>query len=98
MLRLFVLGLGIVLLAAGVLGITLGAGAGMLGPLIFGVLLLIGTVFEPHYKRGQSASANEGFAPTGERFLDPSRGEFVEVWYNDTTGERRYVNGARKAR
>ena len=93
MLRVFVLGLGIILLATGVLGITLGGGADMLGPLIFGALLLIGTVFEPHYKRGQTASPNEGFAPTGERFLDPSKGEFVEVWYNPTNGERRYVSG-----
>jgi hypothetical protein len=93
MLRLFVLGLGIVLFGTGVLGITLGGGPSMLGPLIFGVLLLIGTVFEPHYKRDQRTAPNDGFAPTGERFHDPTKGEFVEVWYNPTNGERRYVAG-----
>lgn len=91
MLRLAVLGLGVILFAAGVLGITFGGGAGTLGPLILGALLLIGTVFEPHYKRNQTASAQEGFSPTGERFHDPTKGEFVEVWYNAATGERRYV-------
>ncbi len=91
MLRSFVLGLGILLMATGVLGITLGGGGPMLGPLIFGVLLLIGTVFEPHYKRNETTPPNDGFAPTGERFHDPNQNQTVEVWYNPTTGERRYV-------
>jgi hypothetical protein len=96
MLRNFVLGLGILLMATGVLGITLGGGGLMLGPLIFGVLLLIGTVFEPHYKRNES-TVPAGFVPTGERFHDPNQNQTVDVWYNQTTGERRYVApGGRK--
>jgi hypothetical protein len=91
MLRAFVVGLGALLLAAGAVGITFGCGPAMLGPLIFGALLLIGTVCEPHYKHGQTASPHDGFQRTGERFLDPSKNEFVEVWYNPTSGERRYV-------
>lgn len=92
MLRSFVLGLGLVLMGGGVLGITLGGGGAMLGPLIFGVLILIGTVFEPHYKRNQSALPKDGFAPTGERFHDPAQGGVVEVWYNKASGERRYIS------
>jgi hypothetical protein len=91
MLRAFVLGLGLVLMGGGVLGITLGCGGGMLGPLILGVLILIGTVFEPHYKRNQTTPPKDGFAPTGERFHDPAQGGVVEVWYNKTSGERRYI-------
>ncbi len=91
MLRAVVLGFGVLLMLAGALGITLGAGAEMLGPLIFGVVLLIGTVFEPYYKHSQRAGADEGFTPTGERFFDPTQGNVVEVWYNKTSGERRYI-------
>jgi hypothetical protein len=28
--------------------------------------------------------------PTGERFLDPTSGQLIEVFYNRTTGERDY--------
>jgi hypothetical protein len=92
MLRVFVLGLGLVLMGGGVVGITFGAGGFMLAPLILGVLVLIGTVFEPHYKRNQSASPTDGFIRTGERFHDPAQGGIVEVWYNKTSGERRYIS------
>ncbi len=93
MLRSFVLGLGVLLLGIGVLGLSLNGGPAMLAPLTFGALLLLGTIFEPHYKRNQTTpSPNAGFAPTGERFLDPTNGTHAEVWYNATTGERRYVN------
>jgi hypothetical protein len=91
MLRFFVLGLGVILLATGVLGLTFGGGSPMLAPLIFGALLLIGTVFEPHYKHNEPAPPSDGFAPTGERFHDPNKNQTVEVWYNPATGERRYI-------
>ncbi len=93
MLRSFVLGLGVLLMGTGVFGLTLDGGPAMLAPLIFGVLLLLGTIFEPHYKRNQpTPSPNHGFSPTGERFLDPTTNKPVEVWYNHKTGERRYVS------
>jgi hypothetical protein len=91
MLRTVVLSLGVLLMVAGVLGITIGDGRATLVPLIFGVLLLIGTVFEPYYKRNQNAAPNNGFAATGERFFDPTQGGVVEVWYNEKSGERRYI-------
>jgi hypothetical protein len=96
-LRAVVLGLGILLLTAGVVGLTLNGGPAMLAPLTFGVLLLLGTVFEPHYKRNQPNPPNDGFTPTGERFQDPTQGNTVEVWYNKATGERRYVSLPGKA-
>jgi hypothetical protein len=91
MLRLLVLGMGALLLGGGLLGLALGAGAGMVPALIFGTLLLGGTIFERHYKPNQTALPGDGFAPTGERFHDPTQGDMVEVWYNQATGERRYV-------
>jgi hypothetical protein len=95
MLRSFVLGLGILLMGTGVVGLTLDGGPAMLAPLTFGVLLLLGTIFEPHYKRIQPAPIpHAGFTPTNERFLDPTTGKPVQVWYNHSTGERRYVTPA----
>ena len=65
MLRSFVLGLGILLTGTGVVGLTLDGGPAMLAPLTFGVLLLLGTIFEPHYKRVQPAPVpRAGFTPT----------------------------------
>ena len=91
MLRLLVLGLGGLLLGGGLLGLVLGAGVGMVPPLIFGALILGGTLFERHYKPNQTNPPGDGFAPTGERFHDPTQDGMVEVWYNQATGERRYV-------
>ncbi len=91
MLRAVVLGLGALLVLTGALGIILGLGPEMLGPFILGAVLLIGTVFEPHYKKNLRPSANEGFSPTGERFFDPTQGGAIEVWYNKASGERRYI-------
>lgn len=91
MLRGFVIGLGIVLTAGSVIGVIFGCSWGMLGPFIFGTLLIVGTVFEPRYRKRDAQPAGTGWAPTGEKFEDPETGSQVEVWYNSGTGERRYV-------
>ena len=56
-----------------------------------GVLIVIGTVFERHY-RGSDARLGSGWEPTGERFIDPQTGKAVQVLYHPQTGERRYVS------
>ncbi|MGP8026892.1 MAG: hypothetical protein ACLPJJ_09315 [Acidocella sp.] len=91
MLRGFVIGLSLLALAGGLLGMLAGAGPGMVGPMIFGLLLLVGTVFEPHYHRNEVQAPGSGWEHTGEIFKDPAKGAIVEVWYNETSGERCYV-------
>ena len=91
MLRAVVLALGLLCCAGGVLGLALGDWGGMLGLLVFGALLLAGTLFERHYHRNLPAPPGPGWERTGESFKDPASGENVDVWYNSQSGQRRYV-------
>jgi hypothetical protein len=60
--------------------------------LVMAVLLIIGTVFERVNYRGSEAHRGQGqWQITEERFLDEASGRLVTVWFNATTGERRYV-------
>jgi hypothetical protein len=44
------------------------------------------------YKRKPlDAPPGPGWQPTGERFVDPTSGETIEVWLQPTSGERAYV-------
>lgn len=56
---------------------------------IFGGLIVVGTLLEKRY-RSQRAASGDGWQTTGERFLDPSTGQFTDVRYNPQTGERSY--------
>jgi hypothetical protein len=95
-LRNFVLGLGLLVFCAGLL-LTALSPANAFPPLVFGTLLLLGTVFERwRYKQPRSAGTARG-AATGERFVDPETGALMEVWYDAATGERSYVKLADKA-
>ena len=59
---------------------------------IWGVLLFIGLILERwRYKPLSDASPGLGWAMTDERFVDPETGKTVTVYFNATTGERRYV-------
>ena len=96
MLRNAVLGLAILLSCSGLLLLAVSP-ANAFPPLVFGTLLLLGTVFERwRYKQPRSAAAARGTA-TGERFIDPESGALVEVYYDAATGERNYVKVADKA-
>ena len=58
----------------------------------FGVLLLVGTLFERVvYKRIEAGPPQPRFQPTGERFFDDATGAPVTVWTDPKTGERKYV-------
>ena len=56
-----------------------------------GILLILGTLFERwRYTRSDEPEGRH-WESTGERFTDPTTGRIVEVMYDPTTGERRYV-------
>jgi hypothetical protein len=59
--------------------------------LVIGVIVLIGTLFERWRYRQIEQPPKEQWQHTGERFLDPSTGQPVEVMFDPRTGERRYV-------
>lgn len=58
----------------------------------FGVLLLLGTVFEQvRYKEQATAAPGPGWERTSERFVDEESGKTVTVYIRPETGERKYV-------
>jgi hypothetical protein len=61
--------------------------------LVTGLVILLGTVFERWRYRRIEQPPEGPWQLTGERFLDPSSGEPVEVMFDPRTGERRYVAG-----
>ena len=59
---------------------------------IIGVMLVGGILFERgRYKPAAPDRPGPGWVATGERFIDPESGEEVTVYYQPTSGERRYV-------
>ncbi len=91
MLRNGVLALAALTTLAGVLLIAV-AGPAAIQLLVFGVLLLVGTVFERVvYKRVAPGPPGGRFQRTAERFHDPATGAPVTVYADPATGERAYV-------
>lgn len=60
-----------------------------------GLIVLVGIVFERWRYRRVEERPEGSWEATGERFVDPSTGEPVEVFYDPRTGERRYVSDKR---
>jgi hypothetical protein len=87
MLRVIIIIVGFVALAFGLFTFRF-LGIGALPPIIAGVALLLGTLFEGRYRPRVRPST--GWEPTGERFVDPGSGKLVDVFYNPTTGAREY--------
>jgi hypothetical protein len=59
--------------------------------LVTGVVVLIGTLLERwRYRRIEEPPKGQ-WQRTGEKFLDPSTGDPIEVMFDPRTGERRYV-------
>ena len=91
MLRLVVTAVVALFVFAGILIILCGfSGAGW-QVLVFGALVLIGTLFERWRYRAVESAAGPPGQPTGEKFLDPATGQPIEVYFDPRTGERRYV-------
>jgi len=56
-------------------------------------VLLGGIVFERRrYGASQAKPIGGAWRETPERFVDDASGRPVSVWYNEATGERRYVD------
>ncbi len=85
---------GVLLAAAGLLaafGCTLGVSLRLAVP---GLVLLLGLLVERwRYKRVTERRPGPDWVPTSERFVDPESGKLVTVFYQPSTGERRYVAG-----
>ena len=91
MLRTAVLATAAMLICAGITLIACGVHVPGWQLLVIGVTVLIGTLFERwRYRRIEQPPAGP-WQHTGERFLDPSSGDPVEVMFDPRTGERRYV-------
>lgn len=59
---------------------------------IWGVLLVIGTVFERViYKQTKTQPPGAGWIRTSERFIDDASGKPITVYVEPKTGERQYV-------
>jgi hypothetical protein len=73
------------------LGCTLGT---VLHFAVPGSILLFALLVEHwQYKPLSTARPGGDWVPTDERFADPASGRLVTVFYNPSTGERRYVAG-----
>jgi hypothetical protein len=92
MLRSLVVALGIFCIACGLVALATGVWPGAIGPMIFGALLLLGTLFERlYYKPVERGSPGPGWVATDERFVDEDNGRMVRVWLEPRSGERKYV-------
>jgi hypothetical protein len=56
-----------------------------------GIVILLGTLFERWRYRRYERVPGAAWQATGERFLDPTTGKDIEVFYDPVSGERRYV-------
>lgn len=97
MLRNFVIIVGCVLLIGAVMAAR--RHLAMLSlELIVGGLVLVGALaFERwRYKPAVKERLGPNWHRTGERFVDPTTGEPLEVYFDPVTGERRYVQADRR--
>jgi hypothetical protein len=89
MLRRVLLTLGALGLLAGFICLLWGVYVVAFYLLLEGCVLTLGIGLERW--RYQTANRRRGpWQATGERFVDPTSGELVEVYYNPETGERDY--------
>ena len=56
-----------------------------------GAVLLLALVFERWRYRSADSSGSRGWRRTGERFEDPETGQVMEVLFDPSSGQRRYV-------
>ena len=92
MLRAFVITIGAVLTCVGVALVAVGVRQPGWQAVGVGLVLLVGTLFE-RWRYQHTEQRPEGqWKTTGERFLDPTTGDSVEVLFDPRTGDRRYVS------
>lgn len=92
MLRAVVFGFGCVLLLGALVAAYCDASPLSFQLLVIGLLCAGGVAFERwRYGSTHSARPGPGWESTGERFVDPESNCLVEVYYEPSTGKRRYV-------
>lgn len=96
MLRKSLLGVGVVLVIAGISCALSGLHQQALSLLVLGGILLLGIVYERWRYKPSVGTPAPGWQPTGERFTDPVSGKLTEVWYDPATGTRHYVEPRHK--
>ncbi len=90
MLRAAVIAFGAILTCVGIALLARGVRPGWEAVGV-GVVVLLGTLFERWRYQNTAQSAAGHWKSTGERFVDPSTGDHVEVLFDPSSGERRYV-------
>lgn len=93
MLRTVVIAVSAILTCIGIGLIACGVHAPGWQALVLGVIVLIGILFERWRYRRIEEPSNGHWQRTDEKFIDPSTGDTVEVMFDPSTGERRYVAG-----
>ena len=92
-LRRVLMALGALLLPAALALLMLGHIVPGIGLAVNGVTLLVGIAYERwRYKGNLARPPSAAFKPTGERFIDPGTGQLVEVYYDQASGKRSYVD------
>lgn len=80
------------LLGAGGIGLLAAGEPSGFALIIFGGLVLMGTLYERiYYKRTEGKAPGARFQRTAERFVDDETGKTVTVWIDPATGERAYI-------
>lgn len=90
MLRRAVLVLGAALLLGALLALRARAYGAALYLCVVGGLFTLGVLSEGWRYGGPRDAGTGDWQPTGERFVDPTSGKMVEVYFNPKTGERDY--------
>jgi hypothetical protein len=93
MLRAVVIAVSVIFTCVGLGLIAYGVHAPGWQVLALGVIVLIGTLFERWRYRGIGKPENGRWQKTDEKFIDPTSGDPVDVMFDPSTGERRYVAG-----
>ena len=86
--RFIVLAIAAIAIAAGLLLFSKGGGIPLL---VVGSLILLTVFLEPRYRGAKPGPTGPGWQQTSERFRDEESGEWLEVWFDPESGERRYV-------
>jgi hypothetical protein len=96
--RTLVIVLGVALASGGVALMLHGPRPAGLYLLVLGVTVLLGTLLERWRYRPVAPRASAGWKRTDERFLDPTTGRRITVYYDAASGERHYVDDQAIAR
>ena len=91
-LRGFLIAVAIVCILCGLVALATGTFPPAAIFAFWGVLLVIGTVFERViYKPTKARPPGPGWVRTTERFFDDSSGKAITVYVEPATGERQYI-------